>query len=113
MAFLISDFLLPLGLLREVFESLAQHDVIPVIVGDASEDVDLPSFGLMELADLETGARRLVFMRPELKRRWLEAERERRAEIARWRGSWPDAGAHRRCVRYRRLLARPFAGVSQ
>ncbi len=83
MAFLISDFLLPLGLLREIFESLAQHDVIPVIVGDASEDADLPPLGLMELADLETGARRLVFMRPELKRRWLEAERERRAEITR------------------------------
>jgi hypothetical protein len=83
MAFLISDFLLPLGLLREIFEKLAQHDVIPVIVGDATEEKDLPSFGLMELADLETGARRLVFMRPALKRRWLEAERQRRAEITR------------------------------
>jgi uncharacterized protein (DUF58 family) len=83
MVFLISDFLLPLDLLRRLFDSLAMHDVVPVVVRDSTEEAALPDWGLLELADLETGARRLVFMRPSLKRRWVEAEQARQAEIRR------------------------------
>ncbi len=83
LVFLVSDFLLPLDLLRRILRSLAQHDIVPVMVGDSTEDEALPDWGLMDLADLETGARRVVVMRPKLKLRWLERERERRAAIAR------------------------------
>lgn len=83
MVFVISDFVLPLPLLRQVFESIAQHDIIPIVVGDSSEDVNLPDWGLLEFADLETGVRKVAFMRPKLKREWIEREQERRAAIAR------------------------------
>jgi uncharacterized protein (DUF58 family) len=81
--FLISDFLLPARLLDALFDSLTGHDLVPVIIGDSTEDLDLPDWGVMELADLETGGRRLVFMRPALKRRWIAAAAERRAELGR------------------------------
>lgn len=84
MVFLISDFLLPLDLLRRTFEGLSQHDVVPVVIGDTSEDLELPDWGLLELADLETGQRGTVFMRPSLKARWLEADRIRRVAIRRF-----------------------------
>ncbi|ASG24849.1 DUF58 domain-containing protein [Nitrospirillum viridazoti] len=81
MAFLISDFLLPMDLLRRVFEGLAMHDIVPVVVRDSTEEEELPDWGLLDLADLESARRRLVFMRPGLKRRWREAERARQAAI--------------------------------
>ncbi len=83
MVFLVSDFLLPLPLLHDIFERLAPHDIVPIVIGDSSEDELLPDWGLIELTDLETGARNLVVMRPALKRRWIERERERRAAV--WR----------------------------
>ncbi len=82
LVFLISDFLFPLNLLREIFEALARHDVVPIIVRDDTEDTELPAFGLTRVVDLETGAPKLIFMRRQLKQRWIEAERQRQAEIA-------------------------------
>jgi uncharacterized protein (DUF58 family) len=81
--FVISDFMLPLELLCSVFTALAQHDLIPVVIDDSTESDELPDWGLMELTDLETGQRRIVFMRPALKKRWLEQEAERRDQIRR------------------------------
>ncbi|GJE56091.1 DUF58 domain-containing protein [Methylobacterium thuringiense] len=73
----ISDFRWPEALIEQVFSGLALHDVVPVLLADASEDEALPSFGLMEFDDLEGGGRRTVFMRPSLRRRWHARERER------------------------------------
>ncbi|MDZ5650005.1 DUF58 domain-containing protein [Nitrospirillum sp. BR 11828] len=81
MVFLISDFLLPLELLHRVYEGLAMHDVVPVVIRDSTEGVELPDWGLLDLADLESGGRRLVFMRPSLKRRWLAQEADRQAAL--------------------------------
>lgn len=74
----VSDFLLPETELEGVFETLSGHDVLPIRLVDSRENVDLPSWGLMELSDLETGRRRLVAMRPSLKAEWqrrIEARR--------------------------------------
>ncbi|UFZ02681.1 MxaS protein [Bradyrhizobium ontarionense] len=81
--FVVSDFLLPLDLLEAGCEALSQHDLIPVVIDDSSERSDLPDWGLLELTDLETLQRKVVFMRPALKRRWLAQEAERRAGIRR------------------------------
>ncbi|KQP33216.1 DUF58 domain-containing protein [Methylobacterium sp. Leaf100] len=75
--FVVSDFRWPEALIVEVFASLARHDIVPVVLADASEDEDLPAWGLMELDDLEGAGRRTVFMRPALRRRWLAHERAR------------------------------------
>jgi len=69
--FLVSDFHIPLMFLETVLQSLAHHDVVPILVSDSAEESALPSFGLIDVRDLETEKHRLVFMRPALRRRWL------------------------------------------
>ncbi len=77
---LVSDFLMPLGLVERALTSLARHDVAPVVLEvDALEG--LPSAGLLRLADAETGRTRLVLMRPALRRRWQAAAAERRRQL--------------------------------
>jgi len=74
LVFLISDFYLPLGLTERVFEALSPHDVIPIVLRDPLELKDLPRYGLVSLADLETGGQRLLVMRPSLRTALLQEE---------------------------------------
>ncbi len=74
----VSDFLLPEAELEALFDALSGHDVVPIRITDSRESMRLPSWGLIELTDLETGRRRLVAMRPSLKAEWqrrIEARR--------------------------------------
>lgn len=71
LVFLLSDFYLPLELLRGVLGRLAQHAVVPVVLVDTAEG-RLPGIGLTHLLDPETGASRTVVLRPSLAKR-LEA----------------------------------------
>lgn len=78
LALVVSDFLLPESELEALFEALNGHDVVPIWITDSRESLRLPSWGLIELADLETGRRHLVAMRPALKAAWqrrIEARR--------------------------------------
>ncbi|KQP56342.1 DUF58 domain-containing protein [Methylobacterium sp. Leaf108] len=75
--FVISDFRWPEALIGEVFASLSRHDIVPVVLEDAMEAEALPAWGLMELDDLEGAGRRVVFMRPALRRRWIAREAAR------------------------------------
>lgn len=77
LVFLVSDFRWPEELIEEVLSGLALHDLVPILLADAAEDVAIPEWGLMELDDLEGAGRRVVFMRPSLRRRWHARERER------------------------------------
>ncbi|MEZ0211602.1 MAG: DUF58 domain-containing protein [Xanthobacteraceae bacterium] len=81
LVFLISDFLMPQAAIEAVLDGLWRHDVVPVVVGDSALDDGLPAWGLIEVADLESGATRLVFMRPALRARWRHAARERRRAL--------------------------------
>ena len=81
MVFVVSDFRWPETLLRAVFGALALHDTVPVLLADSTEDEALPVWGLVALDDLEGGGRRLVFLRPALRRRWIERERARRTAL--------------------------------
>lgn len=83
LVFLISDFLMPIDGPRCLLDALWRHDVVPVIVGDSMLDQALPRWGLIELADLETGASRLVFMRPSLRQRWRDEAQARRNTLHR------------------------------
>ncbi|MER2248817.1 MxaS protein [Methylorubrum podarium] len=81
--FLVSDFRWPEPLIEAVFSALALHDVTPVLLADSAEDEGLPSWGLVELDDLEGAGRRLVFLRPSLRRRWIAREAERAERLRR------------------------------
>lgn len=77
LVFVISDFFLPFDLIERVFEALSEHDVVPIVLRDPREVAGLPRYGLVSLADLETGRRRLLAMRPSLRSAWMREEAER------------------------------------
>ncbi len=76
---IVSDFLMPESQLEAVFDALTGHDVVPIRIVDSRESRELPSWGLLELTDLETGRRRLVAMRPSLKAEWQRRNEARRS----------------------------------
>jgi len=83
LVFLISDFQFPLSETEAILESMSRHDIVPIMVSDSAEDSELPSFGLIDLQDLESGAGKVAFMRPALRRRWHAAAEERRNQLGR------------------------------
>ncbi len=78
----ISDFLWSGHDLVSAFEALAQHDVLPIEIDDSGWLDGLPEWGILNLQDSETNARRLVVMRPALKRAWQARDRDRRRMVA-------------------------------
>lgn len=78
LVFLISDFRWPRRLLERVFDAFALHDASPLVILDSAEESP-PAWGLLELIDSESGARRLWAMRPSLRARWIEQEKGRQA----------------------------------
>jgi len=88
LVFVISDFRWPEAAITALFEVLVFHDVVPVLLADSAEDAALPAWGLLELDDLEGAGRRVVFMRPALRRRWREREQARLAALTRISGAY-------------------------
>lgn len=82
LVFLISDFEFPRPRTAELLDALDPHDVVPIVVND-DFDGGLPRWGLAELVDLESGARRLAFLRPALHARWRRERAERRESLSR------------------------------
>lgn len=71
LVFLLSDFHLPLDTLERVLDSLAAHDVVPVMLGGGHELALPPKrFGLVTVRDAESGRQRLLWLRPALHARW-------------------------------------------
>ncbi|HUD41532.1 MAG TPA: DUF58 domain-containing protein [Dokdonella sp.] len=81
LVFVLSDFAFAPATLATLLEALAAHDVVPVRFGHEAW-TQLPRYGLAELADLETGRRRLVWIRPGLRARWHAAEAAHREAVA-------------------------------
>ena len=82
LVFLISDFRWQQRLLERVFDAFALHDATPLVILDSAEEAP-PSWGLLELIDSESGARKLWAMRPGLRARWIEQEKGRQAFLTR------------------------------
>jgi uncharacterized protein (DUF58 family) len=88
LVFLASDFHLPEDQLRAVLESLAHHQVVPVVLWDSAEYEALPPWGWADLADPETGAKRRIFLRPALRRAWRDRFEARREALNRLFGQY-------------------------
>lgn len=80
LVFLISDFHAPLEDIDAVLDTMAAHELVPVVLWDAEEFAPR-SDGIAYLADAESASRRMVWMRPALRQRWLEARVARRAAL--------------------------------
>lgn len=83
LVFLVSDFHFPEEEAASLLDSLRVHDVVPILLRDRAEIDGLPRWGLLSLADLETGRLELIVMRPGLRKAWEQRDRERRAMIRR------------------------------
>ena len=107
LVFLVSDFYMPNADIEAVFSALSHHDIVPIILSDSVEMEKLPRWGILSLADLEVGRRRLVVMRPRLREAWQRRSGRRRAELnaiaarfgrqpfeIRDRIDWDQLGAH-------------------
>ena len=74
LVFVVSDFHWPRGDLAELLRRLAHHAVVPVVLWDPAEVQAIHRHGIAVLRDMESGARRFVWLRPGL----VEALRGRR-----------------------------------
>lgn len=72
LVFLVSDFHFPIALLAGLLAGLALHAVVPVVLRDSAEE-QAPRYGIARLFDPETGAERLLLLRPALTRRLEES----------------------------------------
>ncbi len=88
LVFLLSDFHLPSELLATLLERLAPHELVPVVLWDEQEFDLGPRRGLAQLADPETGQRRLVWWRPALRERWLGRLAARREQLVETFGAY-------------------------
>lgn len=77
LVFLISDFEVAPEPLADVLALLADHVLCPIWLRDTGLDEVDGRFGLADVADLETGERRVVLMRPAFAARYRRARAER------------------------------------
>jgi uncharacterized protein (DUF58 family) len=79
--FMISDFHMPISDLEDALVLMQRHHIVPVVLWDSSEYADLPEFGITNLTDPETGAKRTLFLRKEYRDRILKSFTDRRTMI--------------------------------
>lgn len=84
LVFLLSDFHLPDRELSALFDGLALHDVVPVVLWDSKEYADLPRFGLAQLQDPETGILRRLLLRPSVREQIAASYAQRREHLNTW-----------------------------
>ncbi len=78
LVFLVSDFHLPLEQIDTVLNSLALHEVVPVVLWQPVEFALSAARGLAQVQEPEGGARQWLWWRPALRARWREALQHRR-----------------------------------
>jgi len=81
LVFLVSDFHMPLDVLEAAMYSMQRHHVVPVVLWDAAEYRDLPEFGITHVTDSETGERRSLFLRGDMRARILASFAARREAL--------------------------------
>ncbi len=81
LVFLVSDFHLDLGAIDTVLDSLAPHDVVPVLLWQPAEFTLSAAHGLAQVREPESGAVRWLWWRPALRERWQAAHDARRDEL--------------------------------
>lgn len=81
LVFLVSDFHLELEALDAVLDSLAPHDVVPVVLWQSAEFALSAARGLAQVREPESGAVRWLWWRPALRERWQAAHDARREAL--------------------------------
>jgi uncharacterized protein (DUF58 family) len=79
--FMVSDFHMPISDLEESLVLMQRHHIVPVVLWDSTEYTDLPEFGITNVTDPETGAKRTLFLRKAYREQILQSFAERRELI--------------------------------
>ncbi len=79
--FLISDFHMPLSELQDSLSLLMRHHIVPMVLWDSAEYKNLPEFGIASVTDAESGAKRTLLLRKDLRARIVQSFEQRRADI--------------------------------
>lgn len=82
LVFLVSDFHLDEENVESVLQSLAMHDVVPMVLWDSAEYRDLPDWGWARVSDMESSATASLFMRRGMASRIRQSYETRRRELA-------------------------------
>ena len=83
LVFLVSDFHWPEPEIKDVLRALTHHAIVPIVLWDPGETDETPRRGIAVLRDLETGARRFVWLRRGLLLALGERRREREKRLRR------------------------------
>ena len=81
LVFLVSDFHLPLPDVAAALASMANHDLVPVVLWEPLEFALPAKRGLAHVVDPETGRSRLVWWRDALRAPWHHAHAQRREAL--------------------------------
>lgn len=79
--FMVSDFHMPINMLEESLILMLRHHIVPVVLWDSTEYKDLPEFGIANVTDPESGAKRTLFLRKAYRERILQSFADRREAI--------------------------------
>jgi uncharacterized protein (DUF58 family) len=81
LVFMISDFHMPMSQLEEALSNLTRHHIVPVVLWDDDEYKNLPEFGITAVTDPESGQKRTLFLRKDLRNKIVESFAARREAI--------------------------------
>ena len=81
LVFLVSDFHWSLSHLNTALDLMSHATVIPIVVWDDAETNPPSESILASLSDMESSARRTLWLRPKLRDDWRRCVERRRAEI--------------------------------
>jgi uncharacterized protein (DUF58 family) len=79
--FFISDFHMPEIDLENCLSNLMRHHVVPMILWDKREYINLPNFGIVTITDPESSKKNILFLRKELKEKIVRSFEKRRSVI--------------------------------
>jgi len=79
--FMVSDFHMPIADLEESLVLMQRHHIVPIVLWDSTEYINLPPFGITNVTDPETGAKRTLFLRKAYREKILQSFADRRKTI--------------------------------
>jgi uncharacterized protein (DUF58 family) len=82
LVFIASDFHWPLDAMPAILDMLVHAHVVPMVIWDAAELAPPTSGALLAVHDVESGARRTLWLSERVRAQWREAVVRRRAELA-------------------------------
>lgn len=81
LVFFVSDCHYSLQHLQHILRPLLSHTVVPLVLWDEPDYAAWPDWGLVRLRDMEGDGSRLLWLRPGLKQRLIDALAERRNSL--------------------------------